>query len=174
MIVRKLKDVLHQALAKAGLANDQSAAMILNRAGDNLGRGGGVAIYQDYQRQIFRLAAVGFVNHRVVIFAATLNRNDDFLARQKLAGYVDSLIQQSARIISQIQNQLAHSLSFQAGDRIAQLVISRVLETADQSDVTGARTKHECISDRRQRHGIAHDLEIDGCLLAGSFNFQQH
>ena len=52
MFSRDLEDGLDEALAKGGLADDQSAVVILQRAGDDLGGRGGVAIDENDDREL--------------------------------------------------------------------------------------------------------------------------
>ena len=109
-----------------------------------------------------------------MIFAAAFDGDDNFVARQKFTGYVDGLIQQSTRVIAEVENQLAHALFFQAGNCLAQLVIAGVLKSPDQSDVARSGRNHKTITNRGQRHGVAHDLDVERYLFTGTLDFQQY
>ena len=58
----EVNHVLHRALAEGGFANDDTAPVILDRAGEDLRGGGAVAIHQHRERP--RIADAGF---RVII-----------------------------------------------------------------------------------------------------------
>jgi len=70
---RKREDALNQPLAKARFSDDQTSVVILNRAGHNFRRRRAVAIYQNHQRQLFRIGALRFVDDRLTVFAAPFN-----------------------------------------------------------------------------------------------------
>src|SRR6185369_4267196 len=85
---------------------------------------------------------------RLVIFTATLDGNDNFVARQKLTGYVNRLIQQASRIATQIQNHLTHAVFLKIGNCLVQFVVGRMLKSSDQSDITGRVVDHASAANR--------------------------
>src|SRR5436190_1868803 len=101
-----------------------------------------------------------------------VERSARVVALQKFAGYVDCLIQQTARIIPQIKNQLAHALLLQVSNIVAQFIVGGMLETADESDVTRTDRDHERVANRREGDCVATDLDSEQDLFAGAFNFQ--
>ncbi len=109
-----------------------------------------------------------------MIFTASFDRNNDLIARKEFAGHIDRLIQQPARVVAQIQNQLAHADFLKHGNRIAQFVIGSVLKAADQTDVAGGGVEHEGVANRGERHRVADNLNVDRGFFAGALNFQLH
>ena len=85
--------MLDQPFAETGFADNQAAAVILNRAGHNFRRRGSAAVNQDNERHVFRIRTSRLVNNRVAVFRAALDRHHHLAPRQKFTGYVDCLIE---------------------------------------------------------------------------------
>ena len=96
-ILAQVVDGLHQALAEGGFAHDQRAVVILQRAGDNLGRRGRVAVDQHHDGEGLAAVAVGGGVVQVGIGAAAL-RDDGLALGQQVVADVHRLAQQAARI----------------------------------------------------------------------------
>ena len=70
-----------------------------------------------------------------------------FRGRQELFGYLDRLIQKTARIASQVQYELAHAFLLELRKGLSQLLISLARESAGQCNVPRAELPcHESIA----------------------------
>ena len=96
-VLAEVVDGLHQALAEGGFAHDQGAVVILQRAGDDLGGRGGVAIDQHDDGEGLAAVAVGGGVDLVGIGAAAL-RDDGLALGQQVVADIDCLAQQAAGI----------------------------------------------------------------------------
>ena len=95
---------LHQALAERGLAQDQAAVVILQRAGDDLGRRSREVVDQHHDGIIAPAVAVA----RLIDFfrrRTAAVRNDHLALLQEFVGHGDALVQQAAGISAQIEHQ---------------------------------------------------------------------
>ena len=90
--------------------------------------------------------------------------NHQLTLLEKVVGDADCLLQKSARIVTQVQNNPVDRLRVQLGEKGAQLVISLLVETRDL-DVGNSRTEHEGL------HGLRRDfraLELESQRLVVS------
>ena len=76
---------LHQALAEGGFAHDQGAIVILQRAGNDLGRRGGVAVHQHDDGKGLAIIAVGRDVVLIGVGAAALRDDGLALGKQVVA-----------------------------------------------------------------------------------------
>ncbi len=67
---------------------------------------------------------------------------------------------------------MAHALRLEIGESFAQFVGGRVLKAAGQADVARAGANHVGVANRRQRHGVANDVEIKRSLRAGALDLE--
>src|SRR6516225_7192715 len=96
-------DRLHRALAEGSRAEKRRALLILQRARDDLGRRGRAAIDQhDEALALGDVAVMGVPAHGIVR-AAPARRDDLALLEEGLA-HADSLVEQAARIVAQIED----------------------------------------------------------------------
>ena len=118
--------------------------MILQRSGDDLRRARGVSVDEHYDRHArppFRLAIV--VRPRRVGRAA-VHAHDALPGVEKQIGDADTLIEQAARIRTQVEHQRSHARGAQGINRAAK-VDDRLLTEDRQRDVADA---------------VAHDLRV--------------
>src|SRR5208282_4437310 len=134
-VLRYLINGLYQALAEGGFAHDQSAVMVLQGAGDNLGRRGGSMVDEDNDRVFGARLAVGRTVDLLGISASAL-RNDDLAAMEELVADRDRLRQQTAGISAQVENQALRAVA-KTPQRVVDLAAGRLLKAA-QVDIADA------------------------------------
>ncbi len=97
------QDGLHRALAERGHAQDGGAVMVLQRAGHDLRRRGGAGIDQHNHRlAVGDVAGMGVVAAGVLGVAAA--GRDHFAGGQEIVGDLHRLVEQTARIVAQVEN----------------------------------------------------------------------
>ncbi len=146
--------------------------MILQRAGDDLTRGRGVAVDEDDQRHIGDvLAAVRREQLRRP--RARADAGDRLPICQKEIGDVESLIEDAARITPEVEHDSLCALVHQAIDVAAKLG-SRILAELLEGDVGDLVVEHD-----RVRHGGdvnfgAHEGVLDGLRDSGAHELDLH
>ena len=136
--------------------------MVLQRSGNNLRGGGGIAVHQHDNGE--RLAVVAVRRHVVLIGvgAAALGDNGLALGEQVIAD-IDRLAQEAAGILAQIENQ---SLQIaEAIDGVFHLLAGGLLELR-QMDVADAGTDLEFQIDGGMGNLVANEVENQGLGLA--------
>src|SRR4030095_5173246 len=83
------------------------------------------------------------------------------------------LIQETAGIASQIENQLSHSLRTQFLHCFAQLIVARSLEATGQADIAGTRTNDVSVTNRWERTRIENHRKVHRLLCARSIDFDR-
>ena len=103
-VFAEVVDGLHQAFAEGGFADDQGAVVILQRAGDDLCRRGGVAVDQHDDGEGLAVVAVGGGVDLIGIGASAL-RDDGLALGQQMVANLDRLAQQAAGVVAQVEDQ---------------------------------------------------------------------
>jgi hypothetical protein len=161
-------------LAERARADDGGAPVILQRAGNDLGRGGRAAVDQHDDRLVLGEIAGASVEALSLLGGAAAYRHDLALLQERI-GDRDRLIEQSARIVAQVDDEaleLVAGLRGQIGDRLLQAFGSLLVElgNADEGDVVALEVRaHRAHPDdvARDRHldrlvlALSHDLELD-------------
>src|SRR5262249_2381287 len=106
-IFRKRINGLDQAFAECGFSGNQATIMVLNGAGNNLRSRSRATIYKDNQRIILATIAVSSAINFFRRTAAVVG-NNHLSFFQEFISYADALIQQSARITTEIEDQPFH------------------------------------------------------------------
>ena len=150
---------LHEAFAERTASDDRTPVVILQRSGENLARRGASFVDQHHDLHILRLAfAVGVFAHLLVV---TVFGIDDQLALvQELVGHGDRLVEKSARVAPQVEDQLRHTLGAQRGECPVELV-ERTAGKLSQLDVPYAVGDAESRFDTLDRNHAAHDIDLD-------------
>ena len=104
---------------------------------------------------------------------AILGIDDHSLCGQQLVGNQNRLIEESARVAAQVEDQLVHTLGTQEDDRAQHLGIG-VLGEGRQTNVADVVGQHKCRIDALQRNGIARNCHIDSIFDRQSFECQSH
>ena len=98
-----LETLWTEPLPKLLLAHDERAAVVLQRAGDDLGRRGAAGVDQDDDRQAVRhVARLGVEAFDVVLVAAALG--DDLAALEEGVADLDRLVEQAAGVGAQVDD----------------------------------------------------------------------
>src|SRR6516225_7375681 len=148
--------------------------MILERARNNFGGRGGAAVDQHDDRLVLGEVAPARVETLGFLGVAAARRHDLALLQERV-GDRDRLIEQSARIVAQVDDEapeLVAGLGGEIGDRLLQVLGGLLVELgdADKTDVVAfeARTHRTHLNARagdgdlnRLVLALAHDLELD-------------
>ena len=108
----QLIDALDGAFAVGGaFADDQGAAIILKRAGENLGGGGAAVAGEDHEGAVIRHEGVGVVGfaHGAVHFFDL----DDGAGADEQAGELDGFFEGAAAVAAQVQNDAGDVFLFE-------------------------------------------------------------
>ena len=98
-----LDNGLDRALAEALLAHDQRAAVILQRAGDDLRCRSRAGVGQhDHRQSVRHVAGPRIIALDIVLAAAALR--DDLAAVEEVVGDVDRLVEQPARVGAEVDD----------------------------------------------------------------------
>src|SRR5262245_56651335 len=173
-------DGLHRALAERARADDGRTPVILERTRHDFGGRGRAAIDQHDDWLVLgeiarpRTEPLG-------LLGGSAARRYDFALLQERVGDRDRLIEQSARIVAQVDDEaleLVAGLGGEVGDRLLQALGGLLVELgdADKTDVVAFEARaHRAHLDARAGDGdldrlvlpLAHDLEFDlGALRA--------
>ena len=150
-------DGLDRSLAERARAHDDGAAMVLQRAGDDLGRRGRPAVDQDDDgKPVGDVARLGV--EALGLVGPARPRRDHLAAIEEGVRHLDRLIEQPARVVAEIENQ--------ALDVVADLVLhflhgaldagrSLLAERGDANiaDVALGARAHRLDLDHRARDG---------------------
>ena len=169
-MIRQLANHLDQTFAVGSCPHYDGAVEVLQRACHYLGSRSRAAIHQNDKRH----QAVHRFRCRVVLAICARHlafRIDHFLAfRQEEVSDVDSLVDCSARVASQIKNKALGSLAAHFIQCFSHLSASP-FRKASQIDVAGLSVgKHSCIRHLRKLYRLARDEER--LLLFASPHFQ--
>ena len=172
-VVAHRDDGLHRAFAEAAGAEDDGAAMVLQRAGDDLARRGGAAVDQHDQRQAAGHVGAAGVPALALVGVAGAG-GDDLAVGDEVVADVDSGIEQAAGVVAQVEDEALEVvvLGFQLLDRLLQLRLALFVEAgeADIADVAVKRGFHHLDVDDlaghrhvdRLVHAFALDVDGDG------------
>jgi hypothetical protein len=156
------------AIAKGSFAHDQRTVVILQRTGDDLGSGSGIAIHDDddgISRGAFFAVrgAVDLVRKR----PATL-RDHDLALLQQFVRDIHRLVQQAAWVAAEVDHETVQIAvrGAELVERIAEFPASRLRAEVDNVDVADARLEHEGEVDGRVRNGIANQIKGERSVLA--------
>ena len=150
---------LHQTLTKRASSHDRASVVILHRAGQNLARRGTTLVDEHYQSQIrCRTRAVAELLDLLAV--AILRIYDQLACGQELVGDQNRLIEEAARIIAQVENQLGHTLLTQLREGLLQLHKRRAGKLRQTNEADAIR-KHRRRLDTLDGDGIAHNRNID-------------
>ena len=95
---------MNQPFAESHFADDQTAVVVLDCAGDDFCGRCSQPIYQHYNRVI--LAAIAVLSYIALLGrGAAVVRDDELSLLQEFVGYSDPFAQQAARIPAQIEDQ---------------------------------------------------------------------
>ena len=164
--------LLHQSLTERAATHDHAAVVVLQRTRQNLARRGALLIDQHRQRDVScgtRAVGVLLLAHAVTI----LGIDDHSLFGQQFVGNQNRLIEESARIATQVEDQLVHTLSTQEDNRTQHLGVG-VLGKGRQTYETDVVGQHKCRIDALQRNSIARNRHIDSIFDRQSFECQSH
>src|SRR5208283_2480313 len=163
-VFRKRRDGLDEALAELGFANNQAAVMVLHRAGNDFGGGGGVIVHKNYERHGHALIAADG-DEAALRGIASVIRDDELALVEEHVADSDGFIEEAARIAAHIQNnaieRIRAKLLQSVGDfAVGSLVELRELDVADaglhqESDVDGVPRNLVARDSKHQRIGIA-------------------
>ena len=164
---------LHRALAERGRPHDHCALAVLQRAGDDLGRGGRTAIHKHHDRYIRESGGADSVVAALVALATAAGR-DDFAAIDEARCDLDRGLEKSARIITQVEHEaleaaahvLAHLLKA-AVERLHGLLVeggdAQIADIADGFRLDDFRPDDFAGQRHIERFDIlAHDGDVDG------------
>ena len=96
--------VCTETLSEAGFANDQAPVVILNGAGNDFGSRGALPVHQHDQRNFNALVSA----HGIIAALRrrpSMMRNHDLIFFEKHIRHAHGLIQQSAAVVAQIDDQ---------------------------------------------------------------------
>ena len=165
---------LHQALAESDFTGDQSAVVILNRAGNDLSCGSSQPIDQHYDRIIFAAVTV-LRNVALLGGGASVVRDDDLSLLQELIGNTNTFAEQAAGIATQVEDQ-----TFQIAERIQSVrnfTLCRFVEAVDvhvadawlDQEVHIYAVARNLVANQRELHRLLHafprDADVNGCAF---------
>ena len=102
-----------------------------------------------------------------------LGIDDHSLLGQQLVGNQNRLIEESARVAAQVENEFVHTLGTQEDNRTQNLGVGVLGEGRQtyEPDVVG---QHKCRIDALQWNGVARNRHIDSIFDCQSFECQSH
>ena len=156
---------LHERLAPGRLTDDETAIVILDRAGHDLRRAGAAAVGERDQRKVGVVAALDAAVVLIRILDAPARVDDQVPLLEKPVRHLDRLVERAAGILANVEHQALHALLGQVAKRRAKLPVGRLGKIA-QLDVAGAVGHHE----RRVHAGnsdfVAHHFDVDQLVVA--------
>src|SRR5262249_41965727 len=159
-------DGLHRALAERARADDRRAPVILERTRHDFRGRGRTAVDQHDDRLVLGEVARARVEPLGFLGIAAARRHDLALLQERI-GDRDRLIEQSARIVAQVDDkalELVAGLGGEAGDRLFQALGGLLVELgdADKTDVVA----FEARTYRAHLNARAGDGDLDRLVLA--------
>src|SRR6266404_2588022 len=138
-------DGLHRALAERARADDGRAAMILQRTRHNFGGRSRAAVDQHDDRLVFGEVARARIEPLGFLSGAAARRYDLALLQERI-GDRNRLVEQSARIVAQVDDEaleLVAGLGGEVGDRLLEPLGGLLVELgdADEADVVAFETR---------------------------------
>src|SRR5258708_15659365 len=167
-------DGLHRALAERARADDGRAAMILERTRNDFGGRSRAAVDQHDDRLVLGEVACARIEPLGFLGGAAARRYDLALLQERI-GDRNRLVEQSARIVAQVDDEaleLVAGLGGEIGDRLLQVFRGLLVELrdTDEPDVVAFEARaYGTHLDARAGDGhldwlvlaLAHDLEFD-------------
>ncbi len=157
--------MLHRPLAEGLFADQAGAAVILQRAGDDLRAAGRRRVHQDRQRPVEgQAAACGVVGLLLAVLTLLVQHH---ATGQELAGHVHRSEQRAAGIVAQVEDQPGRPLLPQVAQGILQLVGGALADEAN-GHVAGLRFLfQQAVFDGGQLDRLPFDLELQQFLHLG-------
>src|SRR5205807_869214 len=149
--------------------DDKSAIMVLNRSRYNLGRRSCSAVHQHNQRIIS--PAIPVRCHVPALRGRPpMMRNNQLSFVQELVGNSNALVEQAARILTQVENQAFQiALLIEGIERVLNFLLRSLIETGDVH-VSDAWADHEVQVDAVTWNFITHHSKFEGFLSAFANN----
>src|SRR5262249_2257727 len=165
-------DGLHRALAERARADDGRAAMILERTRHNFGGRSRAAVDQHDDRFVLGEVARAGIEALGFLGVATARRYDLALLQERI-GDRNRLVEQSVRIVAQIDDEaleLVAGLGGEIGDRLLQVFRGLLVELgdADKADVVAFETR----AYRAHLNARAGDGDFHGLVLALAYDLE--
>ncbi len=156
-------DGLNRPLAEALRAHDDRALVILQRTRDDLGGRSGAAVDENHDGQSVRQITGTRVEALGIVLVAS-TRRDDLATVEERVGHLHGLVEQSARVAPQIEDEPDHLVAeffLDVGHRGLEAVVGLLVEGRDPdiTDLALDTTAH-----RLDAHHIACDRHIKGFL----------
>ena len=159
-------DGLHRPLAEAARPQKHGTPVILERTGHDLRGRSGAAVDQDHNRQAFgQITGAGVVALGILFDPAA--RRHDLAALQEGIGDGDGLVQQSARVVAQVEDetdQLVAQLLLDLGHRGFN-ARCRLLGEAGDPDIADAAVL-DAVAHRLDPDDVTRDRDLEGFLVA--------
>ncbi len=130
------RDGLHQALAESGFADDEAAIMVLHGARNDFGGGGGIAVHENYERDVITLIAANGVVAALGGSAAMV-RDDELIFVEEHVADSHGFVEQAARIAAHVENQAVERGRVQLLECISDFAVGGFVE-AGEADVADA------------------------------------
>src|SRR6266446_231262 len=130
------RDGLHQALAESGFADDEAAIMVLHGARNDFGGGGGIAVHENYERDVITLIAANGVVAALGGSAAVV-RDDELIFVEEHVADSHGFVEQAARIAAHVENQAVERGRVQLLECISDFAVGGFVE-AGEADVADA------------------------------------
>ncbi len=151
--------LLHEALAEGAAAVQTCAAIVLQGAGEDLAGGSGSLVHKELHAQL--LEGTGAVGAKLFPLAVAAFEIDDHrIARQEEVGQLAGLVKIAARVVAQVENELAHPLGEQLS-AVQQDLVLRGAGELRQAHVARGVADHEGRVHRPGGNLAAGDLERD-------------
>ena len=137
---------LHQALTEAGLSNDQAAIVVLNGARHDFRGRGALPVdqhnYGNFQALISTQCVIAALRGQTPVM-----RNHNFVFVQKHVGQTDGLVEQSAAVVAQVNDESIELGEIELLQCFRHVAVSGFVEGYD-ADVADSRLNHAVIFNR--------------------------
>ena len=150
---------LYESFAERAASDDRTPVVVLQRSGQNFAGGGAEFVDQHRQGQLLD-RAVSVAHFVRAVVAPVFGIDDQLVGRQEFVGDADCLVEETAGIAPQVEDQSLHTLCLEVVQGGDELVVRGDGELGE-FDVADAVGQHEGRFEAFDRNGAARHFDLD-------------
>ena len=169
--IRQRTGGLHKPFSKCTVTHHYCTVIILQCTCQDFRCRSCCTIHQHSQRNFQIQRFTQRLVRIACLFGLSFRCHQCFAARQEEVGYFHGFVQQTAAVITQVDNQRSYSLLFQIKKSLLEL-FGRITGESAQVDITDVVIQHCIIRNKRQLDRTTNDIEFQRLFRSGTLHLQ--